>query len=89
MPGLESSNNNKQEEDQMYDEMMKELLTIVLNPLRGGKSLNEGIGGWQIACPVSEVHQRSFKGPTSDTQYVNLFKWKAFTTSARSKLVIL
>jgi len=34
LPGLESSSNNKAAEDAFYDEMMHELLSIVLQPLR-------------------------------------------------------
>jgi hypothetical protein len=33
LPGLESSNNNKEEEDVFYNEMMLDLLRIVLSPL--------------------------------------------------------
>lgn len=82
LPGLESSNNNKDEEDNMYDTMMLELLTIVLANMSPAKVyLNQC---WEM------VDGGSMHGPvySESSLPMNILKWKMHTRSLRSKLLI-
>ena len=76
LPGLESSKQNKVEEDHMYDTMMMELLADVAD--LGENSENN----WK---PILESEDTAVE--SKDT-WKNLFAWKAFTRKHRDTLVI-
>jgi len=84
LPGLESSKNNKEAEDVMYDDMMESLLRLVLPPVLPSlaapcASGGEWVGVWQGAEAVG-----------AET-WKNTFSWRAFTRRAenRTKVVLL
>ena len=84
LPGLESSKNNKEAEDVMYDDMMESLLRLVLSPVLPSlaapcASGGEWVGVWQGAEAVG-----------TET-WKNTFSWRAFTRRAenRTKVVLL
>lgn len=84
LPGLESSKNNKQEEDTMYDEMMKSLLCIVLNPVIGVK---EQLGSFRGLWDVVRTRENSESTYQGESCWTNLLKWRAFTKASREKFL--
>jgi hypothetical protein len=89
LPGLESSSNNKVEEDVFYDTMMLAFLRIVLSPLRDCHALesaHETEGDWIV---VKSSHEHTSETIGADTPlFKNLFAWRLFTKQA-SKNVLL
>ncbi len=89
MPGLESSNNNKEVEDKFYNKMMIELLEIVLKPYFD-KNVSTGIFQFESENNWIKVKDKYEDSDTnSDKTYLNLFNWKAFTQKNKSKILIL
>lgn len=91
LPGLESSNNNKVQEDAMYDEMMTALLRIVLSPVcpvldsaseSDSTQLQSGLWEYVRTPAPSSAEQTA-----SSTCWANLLKWKAFTRKNRQKIL--
>ena len=96
LPGLESSNNNKDVEDCMYDEMMRLLLDIVLKPLSveadsyAPSFKNEGLDEthpprWQ---QVREASSSRDNYSIDTPSWKNLFSWKAFTRKLRPDMMV-
>jgi len=80
LPGLESSIQNKAEEDIMYDEMMLSLLRIVLAPLVNEQEQEQGkeqtVGGmWDTVNSSSSSSSNTVGAPT----FKNTFSWRAYT----------
>ena len=82
LPGLESSSNNKVEEDRMYDDMMMSLLTIVTAPLTGKTLSRADYGLWDIVSSYDNTSSIFVNTASSDT-WKNTFSWKAFTMKNR------
>lgn len=85
LPGLESSNNNKEAEDIFYNTMMSELLRRVVGPLLShGK---EQSGAW-VQVRFSSVDPAVLRA-APQTLVHNLFAWKAFTRKKEHRSKIL
>lgn len=72
MPGLESSNNNKEEEDVFYNEMMRAVLRIVMRPLlvpSFGESAPANSNTERASLSVSELN-RHFADILGGWEYV-------------------
>jgi hypothetical protein len=93
LPGLESSDNNRIEEDLFYDDMMRDVLRIVLrepssvSKVSSVEELNrehrDVIGRWEYVASPSALSD-----VTSGETYKNLFSWKAFTRRNRNKVLV-
>jgi len=97
LPGLESSNNNKIEEDKFYDEMMSSLLKIVLNSiLINGEQIRKpfkDVGFWEYVLlkyndskDHDSSHDDNNNNNIKDESWKNLLKWKLFTRYNRNKV---
>jgi hypothetical protein len=101
LPGLESSNNNKIEEDEFYDEMMSSLLKIVLNPLLNSrenfKCTLKDVGFWEYIKEKDDTSDadshddddhniQDHDDDIKDETWKNLLKWKLFTRRNRDKI---
>ncbi len=86
LPGLESSKNNREEEDALYDEMMTALLQRVLRPLwRSGDRQTDEQDHWcQVRSSDGDPGDRGDEAPL----WRNLFTWRAFTLKNRHRLTL-
>lgn len=82
LPGLESSSNNKVEEDRMYDDMMMSLLTIVTAPLAGRTLSRADYGLWDVVSNYDSTHSSPVNTASSET-WKNTLSWKAYTVKNR------
>lgn len=90
LPGLESSKNNRTEEDAMYDEMMGTLLRIVLRPvlpLPPGAAPDCGMWDTVREEPLINEAGEIGRGDAAGQGWRNLLKWKAFTRANREKIL--
>jgi hypothetical protein len=93
LPGLESSTQNKDEEDAMYNAMMLELLTIVLARFHPSTQLDASRQQHWDRVTSDELSQEppNEAGSTvCDDKLLplNMLKWKLFTRATRSNLVL-
>lgn len=85
LPGLESSANNRQAEDEMYDDMMLHLLRIVLRGLLTPEEVGEDeqvLGQWQ-PLPVPVALRAEERGAGVSVGYdqqsaLDLLRWRCF-----------
>lgn len=97
LPGLESSKNNLEEEDIMYNEMMSEQLQIILKPLIASKLslpiteidrlMTKNEGGWHQVKEASTIHSENEVNEKHGA-FVNLFRWKAFVKELSKDILI-
>lgn len=102
LPGLESSNLNKDAEDSFYNEMMLSVLQMVTKPLLSrsngsvktvsdevkSKSAPEVGTDSKVCGRWRTVGSSGQAYVSSSLTWKNLFKWKIFTTKNRSKLFV-
>jgi hypothetical protein len=101
LPGLESSNNNKEDEDVMYDEMMTAFLLKVLrsHPSFVASGCEDGL--WECvrdahdaAAPASAVQEAgstvnaAAASACEEDTWINLLKWRAFTRKNRHRVQV-
>jgi hypothetical protein len=99
LPGLESSSNNKEDEDVMYDEMMTVLLSKVLrsHPSFVASGCNDGL--WECVRDVHAVVPSSAAqeactvaaaapSKREEDTWINLLKWRAFTRKNRHRVQV-
>lgn len=87
MSCVESSNNNREAEDVMYNRMMADLLdTIIMPPLLSHHYSTTYSAKESTRWVDTTVERKALKGGET---HINLLKWKLFTLKKRSKIVIL
>lgn len=96
---MESSSNNKEKEDEMYDAMMTKLLEIVLNPLNDVLTQppppplsvpnEKGTSQWVLVKPGIRSQEKMNFVPANNENYIhNILKWKIFTKKSRKKVLV-
>jgi len=95
---LESSSNNKEKEDEMYDAMMAKLLDIVLNPLNNvltqpppppSGANKKQTSQWISVKPGILSQEKMTFVPANNEDYIhNILKWKIFTKKSRKKVLV-
>lgn len=101
LPGIESSNCNKEEEDAFYNKMIKEMLNRVLCSQINCRANDGSDGQFQgeedimVKDDWVEVRKANTvpKGQSTDqatSTWINTFKWKAYTkrNEIRSQIVL-
>jgi Tubulin-tyrosine ligase family len=94
LPGLESSKNNKEQEDIFYNEMMDQLLNIVLKPLFPLECVDEFAysSNWaHVHKPSPTLDSHASVVPISSSNpdcYANTLRWKMFTRKVRGNVVV-
>jgi hypothetical protein len=99
LPGLESSSNNKTEEDVMYNRMMTSLLDLLTKPITTAPSatINDadvidfnhtGNREGQWVCVKGAAPATSGINLSSNELWKNTFTWKAFTRKNRNAIVL-
>lgn len=93
LPGLESSTNNQEAEDMMYDRMMTDLLHLSvlqsLHSIQTRHAVGDSVGTWDcvaIAQPTAET----VEGEVADkgqVEMMNLLRWKVFTRQRRREVL--